>query len=243
MMMAHMAETLAQQAKTLLNLELSQTQIEQFEVYTRELAAWNSHTNLTAITDPQTVQIRHHLDSLTIIKAAPLRPGDHVIDVGTGAGFPGVPLAILQPEIRLTLLEATGKKVAFLDHLIKQLGLPHARTLHARAEEAGHMSHHRARYDLVVARSVARMPVLAEYMLPLAKVGGLCVAMKGSTAAQESIAAKPAFQLLGGVFRRIETVQLPQVEHLHYLVVIEKDSHTASAYPRKPGTPSQSPLS
>ncbi len=223
-------------------VSLTPEQARQFEMYTRELADWNERVNLTAITEPAAVEVRHFLDSLSLIQVMQPYSGLRLIDVGTGAGFPGVPLKIAFPDIRLTLLEATGKKIAFLDHLIQILGLKDTRTLHARAEEAGHLPAHRAAYDVVVARSVARLPALAEYLLPLARVGGRCIAMKGETAAVEAQDAKRALSILGGHVTTIETVNLPDVADAHHLVVIEKHAPTPAAYPRKPGTPTQKPL-
>lgn len=223
-------------------VSLTPEQAAQFEIYTRELAVWNERVNLTAIIEPAAVQVRHFLDSLSLVQVMQPYSGLRLIDVGTGAGFPGVPLKIAFPDIRLTLLEATGKKIVFLDHLIQILGLKDTRTLHARAEEAGHLPAHRAVYDVVVARSVARLPALAEYLLPLARVGGRCIAMKGETAAAEAQDAKRALSILGGRVTTIEMVNLPDVADAHHLVVIEKHAPTPSAYPRKPGAPTQKPL-
>ncbi len=221
-----------------LGVTLNADQEAQFEQLAAELVCWNAHTNLTAITDPEGVRVRHFLDSLTV----PVRPDDRVIDVGTGAGFPGLPLALAHPSLRVTLLEATGKKIAFLEHMIELLGLTNAVTLHARAEDAGQHPAHRAAYDLAVARAVARLPVLLEYLLPLVRVGGRCIAMKGITAHEEAESARRALRTLGGRLIGIETVMLPGVAEPHHLVMVEKTASTPPLYPRKPGTPSKKPL-
>lgn len=233
---------LAEQASSLFNIKLTAEQVNQFARYAEELVAWNAHTNLTAIADPDGVRVRHFLDSLSVAAAVPMTPGLRLMDVGTGAGFPGLALRIAFPDIYVTLMEATGKKVAFLDHVVRQLGLSGVKTLHARAEEAGHMPAERAAYDVVVARAVARLPALVEYLLPLAKVGGCCIAMKGSTAQEEARDAAHAMNRLGGRLKRIDTVTLPGVHEPHHLVIIDKIDQTPRQYPRKPGTPTRQPL-
>ncbi len=233
--------TLAEQAAAFA-ITLTPTQLDQFDAYTRELAEWNERMNLTAITEPGAVQVRHFLDSLSLVRAFKPREGLRLIDVGTGAGFPGLPLKITFPMLDVTLLEATGKKLLFLQHLIDQFQLTGVDTLHARAEDAGHTTGRRAAYDVVTARSVARLPTLLEYLLPLAKLGGRCIAMKGTTAEQEVADSRRALTLLGGRVQHIMPVELPDVPDKHYLIVIEKVTHTPSAYPRKAGLPAKEPL-
>lgn len=224
-------------------VQLSSAQLAQFAQYAALLDEWNkTRVNLTAITAPEAVEVRHFLDSLSVLKAFTPSEGLRVIDVGTGAGFPGVPLQIIGPQMQLTLLEATGKKIAFLQHLVEQLGLPNVQCAHARAEEAGQAAAHREQYDVVVARAVAIMPVLAEYLLPLAKIGGQCIAMKGESAAEETQTAANALRLLGGRFVEQIPITLPNVSETHYLVIFEKVTATPHLYPRKPGVPSKKPL-
>ncbi|MCU0498049.1 MAG: 16S rRNA (guanine(527)-N(7))-methyltransferase RsmG [Anaerolineae bacterium] len=233
---------LSQYAHDLFGVTLSPEQIRQFEVYTAQLAEWNAKMNLTAIVEPEAVEIRHFLDSLSVVKVVSIESGMRLLDIGSGAGFPGVPLHIAIPGISTTLLEATGKKVTFLNHLIETLGLTRIKTLNARAEEAAHISHHRGSYDRVLARAVARLPGLVEYMLPFVRMGGYCIAMKGATAQEEARDAEKAIEMLGGKLIRIESVQLPNLSDEHYLIVIEKVAKTGSSYPRKPGIPTRKPL-
>ena len=234
--------TLVQQAAALFGIRLSTGQADQFDRYARELAQWNTRTNLTAITDPDGVRVRHFLDSLSVVQATVLKPGYAVIDVGTGAGFPGLPLAIAFPNVQITLLESTGKKIRFLDHMIASLNLSNVSSLHGRAEEAGHMPDQREHYDLVLARAVARLPALLEYLLPLARVEGRCIAMKGASAHEEAESAHKALSTLGGRLTAIERIELPDITDPHYLVVIQKTSPTPAHYPRKPGVPTRKPL-
>ena len=233
---------LKQYAAELFNVTLTDEQVNLFDRYTEELLAWNSHTNLTAITEPEAVMVRHHLDSLSVLKFIPLQKGMMIADVGTGAGFPGLPLHIAVEGLYTTLIEATGKKANFCNHLAKALDLKRVVVLNARAEDAGQISHQRSKYDLVVARAVARLPILLEYLLPLVKIGGMCVAMKGITAQQEADDSAKALASLGGELINIEQIELPNVPEPHFLVVVKKTRQTPAMYPRKPGIPSQSPI-
>lgn len=233
---------LATAASGLLGLNLSATQAGQFATYAEEMAAWNEKINLTAITEPAAVMARHFLDSLTLLAAMPTAAGTRVIDVGSGAGFPGLPLRIAQPDLAVTLLEATGKKIAFLKHVAERLGLADVQFANARAEDAGQDPAHRASYDVAAARAVARLPVLLEYLLPLVRVGGLAIAMKGTSAHEEAAASAKALAVLGGRLAEIRTFHLPGVEMPHHLVIVEKVAATPAAYPRRPGLPMQAPL-
>jgi 16S rRNA (guanine527-N7)-methyltransferase len=240
-----MMQRLASASAGLLHLQLTSEHLAAFQTYADELADWNARFNLTTISDPEAVQIKHFLDSLTCLLAlheAPLPPGASLIDVGAGAGFPGLPLKIVCPEVQLTLLEATGKKVKFLDHLIARLRLNEVTALKARAEEVGHDPAHREQHDWALARAVAELPVLVEYLLPLVRVGGRCLAQKGTSAVDEARAAERAMKLLGGRLDRLIPVELPGLEEPRYLVVIEKVAPTPARYPRRPGLPAKNPL-
>jgi 16S rRNA (guanine527-N7)-methyltransferase len=233
-------------ARALLNLELTPGQVAAFQMYADELRAWNDKINLTAIKDEAGIQIKHFLDSLSILKALsrPRTPdvGLKLIDVGTGAGFPGLPLKIVCPDLRLTLVEATGKKVAFCEHMVAALKLSGVAVVKARAEELGRDPAHREQYDWAVARAVAEMPVLAEYLLPLAKRGGHALAQKGEGAPAETQAAETAIQKLGGELEQLIPVELPGVVETRYLVVLKKTAATPPRYPRRPGVPTKTPL-
>ncbi len=235
-------ERLAACSRELLNLELSPEVQRAFAIYATELLDWNQRINLTAITEPEEIEMRHFLDSLAVIRATPLSPGMRVIDVGTGAGFPGLPLRLVHPYIELTLLEATTKKTLFLSHITQRLKLNNVRVLDARAEEAGQDPAEREQYDLVLARAVAHMTTLAEYLLPLCKVGGRCVALKGENAIAEVQQAENALRILGGHIEKVIPVELPQVTETHHLVVVEKKAATPPQYPRRAGVPSKRPL-
>jgi len=226
-----------------LNLSLTGTQLSAFEDYASELIAWNRRVNLTRIVKPDEIAVRHFLDSLAIrVVLPPNSPAFSLIDVGSGAGFPGVPLKIACPEIQLTLLEATSKKVAFLQHLIEVLKLTGVTILAVRAEDAGRQPDLRERYDVAVARAVAALPVLAEYTLPLVKVGGTFIAQKGSDSASEIEAATPALTVLGGQLDRVLPVTIPRLDAPRHLLVINKVKPTPHKYPRRPGMPAKRPI-
>jgi 16S rRNA (guanine527-N7)-methyltransferase len=221
-------------------LPLSAEQRARFELYADELLAWNAHTNLTAIRARDEVYSRHFLDSLVLARhwGAPPRS---LADIGTGAGFPGLPLKILRPELELLLLDSVGKKTAFLAHVVAHLGLDGVRIVTGRAEELGHDPGERERYDLVTGRAVADLRVLAEYALPLLRVGGRLLAPKGPGAADEASAAAHALRALGGSLSAIEPVELPGLE-LRAMVIIDKVAPTDRRYPRAVGVPAKKPL-
>lgn len=233
---------IALQALQEFGVALNKQQIEAFRLYAAELAAWNEHTNLTAITDPDVVEMRHFVDSLSIFKIMKPRKGLRVIDVGTGAGFPGLPLKIAYPEMKVSLVEATGKKINFLKHMVDLLGFTDVELINARAEDIGQKPEHREKYDWVLARAVAGMRVLAEYLLPLADKGGHVIAQKGESAPQEATDAEEAIKLLGGRIVQLSAVELPTVADTHYLIHIEKIARTPALYPRRAGLPSKKPL-
>jgi 16S rRNA (guanine527-N7)-methyltransferase len=234
-------ERLAAEAREVVGLELTPEQLAAFEAYAALLREWNERFNLTAITDDDGIRVKHFLDSLTVLKALPAG-ALRVADVGSGAGFPGLPLKIARPEIGLTLVEATGKKVTFLEAVVAAVRLSDVTIVKARAEEIGQDSLHRERYDRVVARAVAELPVLLEYTLPLARVGGGVVAQKGEGAAAEAERAAGAARRLGGELRELVPVRLPGLPEPRHLVVYDKVAATPEQYPRRPGVPGRAPL-
>jgi 16S rRNA (guanine527-N7)-methyltransferase len=234
--------SLAEYAKNLFQLDLSDVQIQQFDRLTLELIEWSQRMNLTAITDPDDILIKHHLDSLTLVKVIHQFDDMRLIDVGTGAGYPGLALAIAFPKLHVTFMDSTGKKLKYIDHVGEVLQLNNISTLHSRAEDAGQHIDHRESYDIVTARAVARMPALMEYTLPLAKLEGQVIAMKGSTAYDETNSAAKAISKLGGELFSIEEITLPTITDPRYLVVIDKIDPTPKYYPRNAGTPTREPI-
>ena len=226
-----------------LGIALDAHQIAQFQSYYELLQQWNEHTNLTAIADYWGVLTKHFLDSLSCVLALELPPGElRLIDVGSGAGFPGLPLKIAFPEIHVTLLEATAKKTEFLHAVVHHLRLSEVTILTARAEEVAHDPTHREAYDVAMARALAAMPVLVELCLPFVRCGGILIAQKGDPPADEIAAAQEALRILGGQLRGVQPVRVPGLDAVRHLVVIDKVAATPARYPRRPGVPSRRPL-
>ncbi len=226
-------------------VQLDETQAQKFASYFTILSEWNNRFNLTAITDEMGVRMRHFVDSLTVLRILPTSDPKRflrVIDIGTGAGFPGIPIKIVRDDVDMTLVDGTAKKLRFCDEVIAQLKLQNIRTLQGRAEDLGHNAAHRERYDVVVARAVAPLPALVEYLLPLVKIGGVCVAMKGSEAETEAEQALRAITKLGGRLNRVEPVALPGLPDKRALIVVDKVAPTPALFPRPGGAPRNAPL-
>ena len=226
-----------------LGLHLSPLQLEQFDTYYQELMDWNQRVNLTAITDYDEVQIKHFLDSLTVTLFLNAQAGGlRVIDVGTGAGLPGVPLKIIHPDIKLTLLEATAKKADFLQHLKRQPGLGDVEVVVGRAEDIAHKDGYCEKFDLVLSRAVASLPALVELTLPFCRIGGSVVAQKKGGIEEEISQATGAIELLGGRLGEIKKLEMEEFPAERWLIVIDKASPTPEKYPRRPGMPEKRPL-
>lgn len=228
-----------------LGIELSGEQIKKFRVYLGELTEWNLRFNLTAIQTPEEIEVKHFADSLAVLKGLDLsclKNGTRVIDIGTGAGFPGLPLKIVLPQIDLALLESTAKKTVFLSHVIERLSLENVTVLYGRAETLAATPGHRESYDIAVSRAVARLDTLSELCLPFCRIGGLFIAHKKDGIAAEIAATAGAARKLGGGAARIVPYNLPGMDDGRCLVVIPKVSPTPEQYPRRPGIPGKNPL-
>ncbi len=227
-----------------LGLQLTPSQLSQYETYYQELLAWNKRVNLTAITDYEEVQIKHFLDSLTVtlVWQPAIKTVFRLIDVGTGAGIPGIPLKIAFPDIKLVLLEAVAKKVSFLCHITHKLGLDDVEIVVGRAEEIAHQSQYREKFELVLSRAVASLPTLVELVLPFCAVGGGFIAPKKGDIDEEISQAARAIEILGGRLREVKPVELSEFADERCLVVIDKVAPTPSKYPRRTGIPAKRPL-
>ena len=229
---------------TAIGIDLGFAQIEQFRRYYKEMAVWNARMNLTTVTEWKEVQTRHFLDSLTVSLAIPqaILEYGRFLDVGSGAGFPGVPLKIAFPESRATLIDSTAKKTAFLLHLRDELGLEDVDVRTGRAETLAHDQRLRGGFDFVVARAVASLAALVEWTLPFCRIGGIVVAQKKSDVRDETARARRATATMGGKLREIREVSFKELGEVRSLVVLEKNSPTPELYPRRPGMPAKRPL-
>jgi len=228
----------------LLSIELEENQINQFYNYFELLVEWNKFMNLTAITEMDEVITKHFVDSLSLIKAVEeIGTKDYrIIDVGTGAGFPGIPLKIAFPDLRITLMDSLNKRVNFLNEVINGLGLEKIEAIHGRAEDLGRDALHREQYDFCVSRAVANLSTLSEYCMPFVKVGGHFIPYKSGKIEEELAAAKHAIFLLGGSVEEVKTFLLPGTDAERSLVKIIKNNGISKKYPRKAGLPSKEPL-
>lgn len=235
-------KTLLKEAAAALGVTLGEEQVAQFVQYRALLLEWNEKMNLTAITDPTEVMVKHFVDCLSLLQKTHLPQGAKVIDVGTGAGFPGLPIKIARPDVEMTLLDSLQKRIGFLETVVEELGLRGVTCIHSRAEDGGQNPQLREQFDFCLSRAVANLAVLSEYCLPFVKVGGALVALKGPDAKNEATEAKKAIGLLGGGEPKLMEVEVPFSDLHHCLVVIEKETPTPKKYPRKAGTAAKKPL-
>lgn len=221
-------------------MNLNDNQVEMFNKYMELLLEWNEKINLTAITEKNDIVLKHFIDSLTILKY--IKDEDKIIDIGTGAGFPGIPVKIANPTVKVTLMDSLNKRVLFLDDVIDKLNLKDIEAIHSRAEDLAKEKKYRESYDVVTSRAVANLSTLLEYMLPFAKVGGICICMKGPNVEEELKNAKNAVSILGGKIEKIDNFVLPNSDIERNIIIIKKIKHTDYKYPRNAGTPAKEPL-
>jgi len=225
-----------------LNIELSEIQVNNFIKYKDLLKEWNKKINITAITEDDEIDIKHFLDSLTPVTTGLLDKNIKLIDIGTGGGFPGLPLKIYNEELNVTLLDSLNKRITFLKEVIDTLGLDNIEAIHGRAEELGRDEKHREQYDISISRAVASLNTLSEYCMPFVKVGGHFISMKGPDVEDELKDAEKAIKTLGGKLVKVESIKIPQSDIVHSLIIVEKIKETPTKYPRSGGKPKKNPL-
>lgn len=223
-----------------INIDITDEQLKKFYRYMYLLLEWNEKINLTAITETDEVILKHFIDSMTVFKY--LVESKNIIDVGTGAGFPGIPIAIMNQNKNITLLDSLNKRINFLNEVCSELKINNIKTYHGRAEEFGHNKQHREKYDIAISRAVANMTTLVEYLIPFIKVGGRCICMKGNDIEEELEQAKFAIKELGGKIEKVERFNLPNSDMERNIIIITKIKETPNRYPRKAGMPSKMPL-
>lgn len=221
-------------------MNFDEDKYNKFITYKNLLQEWNEKINLTAIVEPKEVILKHFIDSLTINKY--LKENATLADVGTGAGFPGIPLKILRPDIKITLVDSLNKRINFLNEVIEKLNLEDIVTVHSRIEDFGKNKSYREKFDYVTARAVANLAVLSEYLIPIAKIGGKCVCMKGSNVEEEITSGKNAINVLGGKIEKVDEFVLPDSDISRNVIILSKIKNTPARFPRKAGMPSKEPL-
>lgn len=224
----------------ILGVRFSVEQIEQFYKYMNLLIEWDEKMNLTAITEPKEIILKHFIDSITILKY--IDDNSKLVDVGTGAGFPGVPLSIMNPTLKITLVDSLNKRLIFLQEVVKELNLKNIEIVHARAEEFGQNKNYREKFDIATSRAVANLATLSEYLVPLVKIDGKIISMKASNAKEEINDAQKAIEVLGGKIEKIEEFDLPESDIGRTIIIIDKNKCTPAIYPRKAGTPAKEPI-
>ena len=225
-----------------MGISISEEQTQQFFDYKSLLLQWNEKMNLTAITDESEVVIKHFADSVSILSAVNIENGAKIIDVGTGAGFPGLPVKIVRPDLKVTLLDSLNKRIGFLNEVCTQLHHENVDNIHARAEDGGQSTELREKFDYCLSRAVANLAVLSEYCLPFVKVGGSFISLKGPDVAQEVNEGETAIKKLGGRVEQVIKIEIPNSDITHSLVIIKKIGKTPKLYPRKAGTASKNPI-
>ena len=223
-----------------IGLKFSKKQEEQFFKYMNLLIEWNEKINLTAIVEPKEIILKHFIDSLTINKY--IEKASSIVDVGTGAGFPGIPLLIYRDDIKVTLVDSLNKRLIFLKEVINQLDLKNVKVIHSRVEDFGKNKNYREKFDIATARAVANLAVLSEYLVPLVKIGGKCICMKGSIIEDEIKQSENAFKILGTKKKLIEKFELPNSDMERNIIILDKIKNTPSKYPRKAGIPTKEPI-
>lgn len=223
-----------------INVEINDEEINEFSIYMDLLLEWNEKINLTAITEKNEIILKHFIDSLTIYKY--IKENDKIADVGTGAGFPGIPLAIMKNKNEVNLVDSLNKRINFLNEVIQKIELENVIAIHSRAEDLGKDKKYREKFDIVTSRAVANLTVLVEYLLPLVDVGGYCICMKGPNIEEELNQSKFAIRTLGGKIEKVEKIILPDSDFERNIVIIKKEQYTDKRYPRKAGMPLKNPL-
>jgi 16S rRNA (guanine527-N7)-methyltransferase len=235
-------ENLKQETQNLIGITLSPLQLSLLQEFERELKDWNERYSLTAIHEPNQIRVKHFLDSFSPMLVMKNTPVNKLIDIGTGAGFPGIPLKILLPEMEVLLVDSVNKKTEFCQHIVDHLDLKGVQVIQDRVENLARDENYREKFDWAVARAVAQLPTLSEYLLPFVKVGGKMLAMKGDQGPFEAQKATPALNMLGGELEQVLNLTLPRVTEDRYLITITKNAPTPEKYPRRVGIPQKRPL-